>query len=229
MQCIIRTFSQALFAAFTFFRFDDGFAVTVLFFLTSSGTAAHANIFDSTTKTSLFMTFEMGQGNEDVSIHHRTADFCFFHIFAANYGHFNIICTLQTITDQDRAANCHGCEAIFPCAVQVFQRIFTGTGIQCITVCQEGFTATSCYEVNHCLCIVGTQEAQVAQFAKVHFDGNEFTFEIDIAHTCTFHQTMQFLDTAFKGTAAKVCIINSGCFIFHRFFLLILLSFNMPY
>ena len=195
----------------------------MLFFFTSSGAAAHTDIFDGTAKASLFMTFEVRQGNKDIRIHDSTADFCFFYIFAANNRNIDIICTFQTITDQDRAASCHRCKTIFPCAVQMFQSIFTGTGIHSITVCQERFTTTSFNEFNHCSCIIGTQIAQVAQFTKMHFDGNEFTVKIDFAHTRAFHQTCQFLNTAFIQTTAEVCIINSRCFIFHRFFLLNLL------
>ena len=56
-----------------------------------SGTAAHADVFDSAAETGHLMSFEMGQADKDIGIHNGTADFGFFYVFAALYGYIDII------------------------------------------------------------------------------------------------------------------------------------------
>ena len=83
---------------------DFGFAAGMLLFLPRTGTTSHTNIFDGAAEAGHLVTFKMGQADKYIGIHHSPANFGFFHIFAALYRDFHIVCALQTITNEDGTA-----------------------------------------------------------------------------------------------------------------------------
>ena len=61
-------------------------AVGMHFHFASTGTGAHADIFQSTTHARQFMHFKMSEGDDDIGIGNRAADLGFLDVFAVFYG-----------------------------------------------------------------------------------------------------------------------------------------------
>ena len=68
-----------------------GFACRVHLHLTCTGTAAHADIFQSAAVACHLMPLEMTHGNEDIRVHDGPADLRLFDVFAAFHGDIYIV------------------------------------------------------------------------------------------------------------------------------------------
>ena len=152
----------------------------MLIFLSRTGTASHSDIFDRAAESGCLMSFEMGQTDENIRVHHCTSDFRFFDILAALHRNFNIIGSFQTVADQDRTPNRHRGKSVFPCTIQVFQRIFPASRIQRITIRQKRLSAKFFHNVRHRFRIIRTQEAQIAKLPEMHLDRHEFILHVDL-------------------------------------------------
>ena len=137
------------------------------------------------------MSLEVGQADEHVGIHDGTADEGFLRVLAAFHGYGNVVGTLQTIGDDDRAAGGKRREAILPRALQVFQGIFPESRVHGVAVCQEGFSAEFLDEIDDGFCVVGTEVADVAQFPEMHFDGDKLAVHVDVGHPGPAGQPLQ--------------------------------------
>ena len=77
--------------------------------------------------------------------------------------------------------------------IQVIQCVFAAAGIEGVAVGQEGRAAQLLDHVRHRLGVVGPQEGQVAQLAKMHFDGGKLIFKINVSDARPAHQLLQLL------------------------------------
>ena len=61
----------------------------------------------------------------------------------------------------------------------MLQRVLAAPRIQGVAVRQEGLAALLFYHIYYRSSVIGAQEGQVARFAEVHFDRNEFPLKVD--------------------------------------------------
>jgi len=203
---------QAALAAAAGIGIDYRLAVGMLFLLTGTASAAHTDILDGAAETGHLMALEVAQADEDVSVHHSTADLGSLDIFAAFHRNFHIIGTLEAVADENRTAHRHGSKTIFPGTVEMFQRVFPAAGIEGIAVGKEGLAAQGLDYICHRTGIVGTQEAQIAQLTEVHLDGDKLAFHIDLIDTGSADQTLELERETFSELGPEVGIINLGFF-----------------
>ena len=130
----------------------------------------------------------MGQADKYVRIHHCPSDLCSFYIFAAFYRHIYIIGSLKAVSDNDGTSHGQRSKAVFPCALHMLQGIFPAARIHGITVCKEGLSAQLLDNVSNSLGVVGTEIADIAQFSKMHLNGNKFAVHIDLLNSGFFNK-----------------------------------------
>ena len=82
-------------AAYTFLPVSQGPPVAVHFPLPGAGAAAHSHVFHGAAYAGLFVALKMGEGNDNIRIHHRPANFGSLHIFAALHWHVHLVRTFQ--------------------------------------------------------------------------------------------------------------------------------------
>ena len=189
----------------------------VLLHLARAGAAAHADVLDGSAEAGRFVALEVGQGDEDVSIHNGAADLGGLAVFAVGHGHLKLIGTAQAIANDDLTAGGHGPEAVFLRAAQVLQRVLAAARVQRVAVSQEGLAPLLLAQVCHHLGVVRAQESQVAQLTKVHLDGHELAVHINALDARRNAQAAQFFGQAGAHRTPEVGVIYSRCF--HRDFL----------
>ena len=217
-QAVVGAFPLAALAAAALFFVDLRLAVVVLILLAGARAAAHADVFDRAAKAGRLMALEVGQADEHVRIHNRAADLRRLEILAAVYRHFNVVGALQAIADQYGTVDGQGRKAVLPGALEVLQSIFAAAGIERVAVGQKGLAAQLLHNIHNGAGIVGAQIADVAQLAKVYFDGDELAVQIEIGNAGSPDQLLQLGRQAVaKGFRAKIRKINLG--LFHGAFL----------
>ena len=70
------------------------------------------------------MALEVGEGNEDVGVHHGPTDLGLLHILAALHGDRYLVIALETVGNDDVAAGGVGGEAVDIRGLDVVQRVF---------------------------------------------------------------------------------------------------------
>ena len=75
----------------------------------------------------------------------------------------------------------------------MFQGMFTAARIKGVAVRQEGTTAQFFNDVGNGFDVLRTQGGQTAQFPEMEFDGNEFTFKVDISDAGLLTELLQLL------------------------------------
>lgn len=190
-RCAMSADFYAAAAANAFFCLHLWLAIIVHLHLARTGTAAHAKVFQRAAEARHLMSLEMGQANNDIGIHQRTANLRFLHQLAVRYGYIRLISTLQTVSDDYMAASGERIEAILIGSIHMLQRVLTAADIKSIAVRQEGLSAQLLYYVHNCFGIVRTQVGDIAKLAKMDFDGNELFFKVNIADASFLNQHLQ--------------------------------------
>ena len=187
-------------------------ATCMLLHFTCTTAAAHTDILKCSSKSGSFMTFEMRQTDKNVCIHDRMTDEGCLTVFTVYYRHFHLVCSTKSVTNDHMTACSDGVKSVQRSTVQMIQCILSAAWIQCVTVCQERFTALFLTEVCHNLCIVRAKESHISQFSEVHLDSNKLTFHIHIFDACCNAELFQFIQPAGSNRTTKVCKINSRFF-----------------
>ena len=73
----------------------------MLLHFSGTASAAHTDVFDGTTETGGFMTFEMGQADKDVGVHDRVADEGRLAVFSVHDRNLHLVSSAKTVTDDD--------------------------------------------------------------------------------------------------------------------------------
>ena len=192
---------------------DEGLAGVVLLHLAGPGAAAHADVLQGAAHAGLLVALEVGQGDEHVRVHHRTADLGGLHILPALHGNLHLVVALQAVGDQDVAAGGVGGEAVDISRFDVVQGVFPAAHIQGIAVRQEGLAAVGLHQVHHGPGPVGAEVGQVARLAEVHLDGHVLAVHIDIAEAGGHHQPGQLLGQVLPPAGgAEVRKVDFGFF-----------------
>ena len=148
------------------------------------------------------MSFEMGQGDQDIRIHQRTADLCLFDILALHRNKY-LIGTFQSVCDDNRAAGSIRSKSIHICSLQMIYRIFTASYIQRITICQKRFSTLFFYDICNDFCIIRAQKCQISIFSKMNFDRCIMILKINVFDTSSLYQPCQLLHQIFCKTCFK--------------------------
>ena len=187
-------------------------AGSVLLHLARAGAAAHADVLDGTAEAGGLVALEVGQADEDVRIHDGAADLSRLAVFAVGHRHLDFIGAAQAVADEDLTAGGHGPEAVLLRTGQMLQRILAAARIQRVAVGQEGQTALLPAQVCHHLGVVGAEERQVAQLAKVHLDGHEPAVHINGFDARREAQAAQLIRQAGAHRTAEIRKVNSRSF-----------------
>ena len=94
----------------------------------------------------------------------------------------------------------------------MFQSIFAAAGIESVAVGEEGLAPQRLDHIGHRPGIVRAQEAQVAQLAKMHFDGNKLAVHIDLIDAGGAQQPLQLQGQALAQLGPEVGVVNLGFF-----------------
>ena len=153
------------------------------------------------------MAFEVGQADDDIGVHDSVADLGVFHQLTVVYRHCHLVRTPQAIADDDGTAAGDVVEPVLRRCQQVFQGVLAAPWVEGVAVGEEGLASQLFHHVYHGSGVVGTQEGQVARFAKVHFDGNEFSLKVDGVHACLTDELLELFGQALFMVGSKVCKI----------------------
>ena len=208
-QTLVGALPLAALAAPAEFGIDLGISVVVLLAFAGPGTAAHADVLDGPAEAGHFVALEVGEADEYVRVHDGPADLGLLYVLAAPDRHQHVVGALQPVSDQEGAACREGGKAVLPCALQVLQRVLPAAGVHGIAVGEEGLASQRLYYVHHRPGVVGAEEADIAQLAEVHLDGDEFSIHVDLADAGLFQQLLQLGRQAVAiGRGMKIGKIN---------------------
>ena len=155
------------------------------------------------------MPLEVGQADEHVRIHDGAADARLLHVFAARNRHADIVRALEPVADDDRTADRQRGEAVLPRTVEVFEGVFAAAGIHRVAVRQERLAAQLLHHVHDRASVIRAQEADVAQLAEVHFDGDKLAVHIHLADARLFNQLLELGgQTVAERDRSKIGVID---------------------
>ena len=206
-QTVVRAFLLAAAASAADIRINVRFPVGMLVFLARAGSASHADILDGSAETGHLMSLEMRQADENVGVHDGPSDPGVLYVLAAVYRYLNIVGPLQSVADDDRTSHRKRGKPILPGTLQMLQRIFPAARIECIAVGQERHAAQFLYHIGDCLCVIGAQKTEVAQFSEVHLDRHELLVHIKLLDACLFNQSFQFCGQSLAQFGSEICVI----------------------
>ena len=200
-------------AAYALLLLYHHFAVAVHFHLTGPAAAAHADILDGAAEAGHFVTLEVGESNDNISVCQCTAHLCFLHQLTIRYREECFIGTLQTIGDNSMTADTEWIESVFKGRVKMLKSFLAAADIESIAVGNEGFAALFPDKVNYSLYVVRTEVGDISPLTEVHLDGNEFALHINISQTCLLSQLFQLLRQRSSAVAGdEIGKINLGFF-----------------
>ena len=120
-----------------------GLPCAVHLHFTRSGAAAHANVFEGSSKARSFMALKMCQRNKVIGIHDSPADLCFLHIIAVFNGDECLIRSLKAVRNDDVAVSGKRIIPVRVSGIKVIQRVFASSNIKSIAVSQNTFPTFS--------------------------------------------------------------------------------------
>jgi len=189
---------------------DARLAGSVLLHLARAGASSHADVLHGTTEASLLMALKMRKADHDIGIHERMADLGLFYVFTVLDRHKRLVSTFDTICNDHLAAGCIRREAVLICGVDMLKGVFATAHVQRIAVGEEGLATQLLDDVGNGARVVGTQEAEVSQLAKVNLDGNKLVLKINLVDSRAIHEALEFIELAFTAIGAQVGEIDLG-------------------
>lgn len=197
-------FPGAALAKPAFVLMNDGLSAVVLMHLAGPGTAAHADIFYSPSEACGFMTLEVRERNEDVSVHDGVAYEGRLAIFSVLDRYLNVIGSAQTVSDYHRTACRHIIEAVDLGAVEMVYGILPRSRIESVAVSEKRLAAQLLHHVSHSLGIVRAQIGYVSEFAKMHLYGHELAVHVDSADTGPSDEFLKFCRKGYSQLGAEI-------------------------
>ncbi len=168
-------------------------ARAVLLHLAGAGTAAHAQILDSTAHTQHFMCFEVVHGDDDIRVHDCLADLGVLYKSRSFQGNIDLIRPFQTVADDHLTSAGIVIETVLHGAVQMIQGVLAHSHIKSIAVRQERLAALGLDDLHDRFREIGPQIAQIAGFTEMDLDGGELVLEINRLDPCFPDQFLQLL------------------------------------
>ena len=99
----------------------------------------------------------------------------------------------------------------------MLKRVFAAAHVERVAVREEGLAAQLLDHVYHGARVIGTQEGQVAQLAKVDLDCNELVLEVDLLYAGALDEALELVQLALAAVRTQVGEvdlsrgINFGC------------------
>jgi hypothetical protein len=162
------------------------------FHLSSAGGTAHGDVFQCSSETRQFMTFEMRQGYEYVRVMNRSAYLCGFYILPVN-GNFYIVGAFQAVPYYDLTACGHSVESVVIGGIQVFRGGFSVTRVQSVAIRQKRHSAVVSDFLGNYSGVARSEISQISQLAEVHLDCDEFFIKINISKARSKNQSAEFI------------------------------------
>ena len=191
----------------------------MLLHLSGPAAAAHTDILQRAAKSGGFVPFEVVQTDKDVRVHDGPADLGLLHKLTASHGYVGLICSFQTVCNDDVTACGEHVEPVLKGCTQMLQGILSSAHVQRVAVCKEGAPSQLFDDIRHSLGIVGTQVGQIARLAKMDLDGRHFLLEINVPDARLSDKFLELSGKVRSGKSPKVREIHF-CF-FHVFLLFI--------
>ena len=152
----------------------------------------------------------MREADHTVRVHEGVADLGLPHVLAVLHGHEGLVRALEAVGDDHLAAGGVGREAVLVGAVDVLERVLAAAHVERVAVREEGLAAQLLDHVGDSARIVGPQEAEVAQLAKVDLDGNELVLEVDLLDARLSDKSLELVELALLGVRAQVGVVDLG-------------------
>ena len=91
----------------------------------------------------------------------------------------------------------------------MFEGVFAAAGVHCVAVRQERLAAQLLHHVHDRASVIRAQEADVAQLAEVHFDGDKLAVHIHLADARLFNQLLELGgQTVAERDRSKIGVID---------------------
>ena len=187
-----------------------GLAGGVLLHLAGTATATHPEILHAAAETGLLMPLEVREADDDVGVHEGVADLGLLHVLAVLDWNERLVRTFEAVGDDDLAARGIRGEAVLVRAVDMLERVLAAAHVQRVAVGEEGHAAQLLNHVGNGAGIVGAQEGEVAQLAKVNLDGNKLVLEVDLLDARATDETLELVELALAPMRAQVGVIDLG-------------------
>ena len=186
VRAFLHTASASAAEIFVYIRL----AAAVLLLLARTRAAAHADILDGAAEAGHFVAFEVSEADEDVRVHYCAAYLCRLHVFTAFHFDLHVIGALEAVSDYYRTAGRQGCEAVFPGAVEMLERVLPVARIHCVAVREERFATKFPDNIHNGSRPVRTQETDVPVLAEVHFDCDELAVQVQVGYPGTAYHLL---------------------------------------
>ena len=216
-------FLRAFAAAAAEVRIDHGFSLIMLLHFSGPAAAAHAQVLDGAAETGELVALEMAEDNNDIRIVQRPADIGFPAEFAIRHRDRDIVRSLQAVRNDVMTSGRHIVEAVDIRIQQMIHRVFPGTGIERVTVREEGLSAVFLDQVGNGFYIIGPQVREIPELAEMQLDGHKLPFKVDFVHSGQFAKVLEFYALAYIQPRTEISKIHF-C-LFHFLFLRILIVF----
>ena len=154
------------------------------------------------------MTLEVGERDNDVGIHEGVANLGLLHVLAVFDRDQGLVRALEAVGDDDVAAGGIRGEAVLVRAIDMLKRVFAAAYVKRVAVREEGLAAQLLDHVYHGARVIGAQEGQVAQLAKVDLDGNELVLEVDLLYAGALDEALELVQLALATVRAQVGEVN---------------------
>lgn len=191
-------------------RVHAGLARCVLLHLAGTATATHPEILHAATEAGLLMPLEVREADNDVGVHEGMADLGLLHVLAVLDWNERLVRALEAVGDDDLAARGIRSEAVLVRAVDMLERVLAAAHVQRVAVGEKGHAAQLLDHICDGAGIIGTQEGEVAQLAKVDLDGDELVLEVDLLDARTTDETLELVELALAPMRAQAGVVHLG-------------------
>ena len=183
------------------------------FHLARAGAAAHAEILDRAAEARRFVALEVRQRDHDIRVHQRTADLGGGDVFAV-HGDVDVVRALQTVGDQQVAADGIGVEAVLIGGFQMVEGVFPAADIERVAVGQEGLAAELLDEVDDGAGVIRAEIGEIARLAEMQLDRDILALQRELVHAGRQEQARELLLQVFAHIGVEIGKIDLRAF--HR-------------
>ena len=187
---------------------DVWLAGRVLLHLACTAAAAHAQVLHTAAKAGLLVALEVREGDHDVRVHEGVADLGLVHVLAVLHRDEGLVGALEAVGYDHLAAGGVRGEAVLVRAVDVLERVLATAHVERVAVREEGLAAQLLDHVGHGARVVGSQEAEVAQLAKVDLDGHELVLKVNLLDAGAADEALELVELALARVGAQVGVVD---------------------
>ena len=169
--------------------------------------AAHAEVLNCSANSRRFVSLEMRQRNEDVSVNNRRADFGSGTVLAVD-GDFPIIQTLQAVADYHLTASGKRIEPVDHGGLKMVNGVLSASGIERVTVRQKRLGAQRCENLNHPGNVVRANVREVSQLAEMNFQSDELVLKRQLFYARLANELFHVVQQIVRAVGSDADKIN---------------------